>query len=124
MEQKQERNSYRKINGCTHPPSLPMIVAIILVIIIIVLHALVIGAIVQIDHAILSILLAFNYVFLVVVSIDYLILVLTDPADPRLLEEDYDEKEKNLDMLVMCKFCEKRVHIYSYHCRTCKRCVD
>ena len=46
MEPEKERKAYRKINGCTHPPSLAMIIAIILITIIIVLHALVIGAIV------------------------------------------------------------------------------
>jgi hypothetical protein len=63
-----------------------MIIALLLVIIIIVLHALVIRAIADINHAVLSILLAFNYVFLVAMSVDYLILVLTDPADPRLYD--------------------------------------
>ena len=124
MEAQKERKSYHKINGCSSPPSLAMIIALLLVVIIIVLHALVIGAIADINHAILSILLAFNYVFLAVMAVDYLILVLTDPADPRLYDEGFEEKEKDLDMLIMCKFCEKRVHIYSYHCRTCKRCVD
>ncbi len=124
MEPQKGRKRYHKINGCSHPPSLAMIVALLLVVIIVVLHALVVGAIADINHAILSVLLAFNYVLLAVMAVDYLILVLTDPADPRLYEENFQEKEKDLDLLVMCNFCEKRVHIYSYHCRTCKRCVD
>lgn len=124
MELQKERKSYHKVNGCSHPPSLAMIIALALVAIIIVLHALVIGAVVDINHAVLSLLLAFNYVFLAVMVVDYMILVLTDPADPRLYDDDFEEREKDLDLLVMCNFCERKVHIYSYHCRTCKRCVD
>lgn len=41
------------------------------------------------------------YVFLVVVSIGYLIFVLIDPADPHMLKENYEEKKKNVDLLVI-----------------------
>ena len=76
---------YKKKNGCTKKPSLAMLLTIFVVIVLIVLHALIIKSITEIDHAILTLLLAFNYVTLFVVAKDYFILLLGDPVDPRLL---------------------------------------
>ena len=66
-----------------------MLFTIFVGIVLIVLHALVINSIVQIDHAVLDVLLAFNYLTLLVVAIDYFILLLGDPVDPRLLTDHF-----------------------------------
>ena len=66
-----------------------MLFTIFVAIVLIVLHALIIKSIVQIDHVFLAVLLAFNYLTLFVVAIDYFILLLGDPVDPRLLTDHF-----------------------------------
>ena len=66
-----------------------MLFTIFVVIVLIVLHALIIKSITQINHTILTLLLAFNYVTLFVAAIDYFIILLGDPVDPRLLTNHF-----------------------------------
>jgi hypothetical protein len=101
-----------------------MLLTIIIMTTLIILHALIIRSIGEIAHPILSVLLAFNYVTLVVASIDYFILLLVDPVDPRLLTNNFVETEMNKTLLVYCSACRKNVHAYSYHCKVCRRCAD
>lgn len=101
-----------------------MIITLMLMIALIILHALLVGRIFTISHPILFILFAFNYVFLVAVMIDYFILLTLDPVDPRLLTDDFVESERDKKLLVYCTVCCKNVHVYSYHCKACKRCAD
>lgn len=101
-----------------------MLFTLFIMSILIILHALIIESIVEIGHPVLSVLLAFNYVTLGVISIDYFILVLVDPVDPRLLTNNFVETEMNKKLLVYCSSCRKNVHVYSYHCKVCQRCAD
>jgi hypothetical protein len=101
-----------------------MLFTFFLMIALIVLHAFIVDTIARIANPILSFLLAFNYVLLVAVSVDYFILLTLDPVDPRLLTNDYDESERDKKLLVYCTACNKNVHVYSYHCRTCGRCAE
>jgi len=66
-------------------------------------------------------LFALNYLAAVLVGIDYLVLLLGDPSDPRLADPSYQE---NNQILVNCHQCCALVSQKSYHCNTCKRCVD
>lgn len=61
-----------------------MIFTLIVMIGTIVLHALLVDSIARIGNAILSVLMAFNYVTLLVVAVDYVILLTVDPVDPRV----------------------------------------
>jgi palmitoyltransferase ZDHHC1/11 len=101
-----------------------MIFTLLIMFTIIALHALIIQSVVEISHPILYFLLAFNYVMLVVVAVDYFILLIVDPVDPRLLTNDYQERENDKKLLVYCTACRRNVHVYSYHCKVCKRCAD
>lgn len=67
---------------------------------------------------------AFHYFTLLIIIINYIFLLLIDPVDPRLLTENYEEKEKDKNLLVYCPTCQKNVHVYSYHCKRCQRCVE
>ena len=116
--------AYQKTNAWTRKPSWQMIITLMLMIALIVLHALLVNRILAISHPILLVLFAFNYVFLLAVMIDYLILLTVDPVDPRLLVQDFVESERDRKLLVYCTVCRKNVHVYSYHCKSCQRCAE
>lgn len=112
---------YRKVNGCSLPLSKAQIVTIVLLVVTVVLGVSLIPQILKNSLPILYVLTAFNYSFLIFSVVDYLVLVLMDPADPRLKDPTYKRKNEKLQF---CKECEAFVDIVSYHCKICKRCVE
>ena len=68
-----------------------MIIAIIIFLAIFVIHILIIPAIILISQTLLYILLAFNYILVTLAAIDYTILLILDPSDPRLKDSNFEE---------------------------------
>ncbi len=98
--QSQNRKKYKKTNGCSRLPSLPMIGAVIFMVTLIVLHATIVSDIVGLGKAILTLMMVFSYLVLVIIIFDYVCLIISDPVDPRLLDESFTERAK--DLLVWC----------------------
>lgn len=75
---------YEKVNGCSRPLPLAMILAIIIMAVILILGFTLMPTIVSLNLPILNLLAAFDYFFILAILADYFVLLLTDPADPRL----------------------------------------
>jgi len=75
----------------------------------------------DLGYTILYILYGANYLVLLFVLVEYFILSLSDPSDPRLKDPSYTEPDEKL---VHCLKCEKNVSEKSHHCSTCNRCVE
>jgi hypothetical protein len=86
----QSRKKYIKVNGCSRAPSAMQIVGIALMLIIIILQACIVGSIVTISNAVLTVLMAFSYLLLAIIVFDYVWLVFSDPVDPRLLDVPFN----------------------------------
>jgi hypothetical protein len=76
---------YEKVNGCSRPLPLAMILAIITIVVILILGFTLMPTIVSLNLPILNLLAAFDYFFIFAIIGDYIVLLLTDPADPRLV---------------------------------------
>ena len=99
----QDQNTYKKVNGCSQPPSLPQIVSAFIFIIAIALHSVLITTILEIESSIIFFIFALHYVILVAVITDYIIITLSDPVDSRLLEsEESTKKYETVKELVFC----------------------
>ena len=118
----QNRKKYKRTNGCSRAPSWPQVAAALFMVGIVVLQAIIVREIVGVGSAILTLMLVFSYLLLAIIVCDYVWLIISDPVDPRLLDEPFTERAK--EMLVWCEDCKANVHIYSYHCKRCQRCVE
>jgi len=65
--------------------------------------------------------MGFDNYFILAIITDSLLLMLSDPADPRLIDQDYYRKGEKLQF---CQDCSAQVDVLSYHCKVCCRCVE
>ena len=61
-----------------------------------------IPSIVDLNSYLIYALLGVNYVFAILMVIDYFILLLGDPSDPRLSDPNYSEPKQ---ILLFCQYC-------------------
>lgn len=83
---------YRSVNGCSKPAPIAQILAISLHIVVLVLVINFLPAVIQ-THLALFALMGFDFFALIIVVALYLVLLLGDPADPRLTGEQLTSQE-------------------------------
>ena len=70
----------------------------------------------------MHVIMAFSYVSLLCLIIEYARLLASDPSDPRLKDSSFQAasviEEKN------CEECKAKVASTSYHCHSCNRCAE
>lgn len=78
---------YTPVNGCSKPIPIAQILALSLQVVLLVLFGNLLPSVVHIAHPALVAVVGFDFFAFIVVAILYLVLLLRDPADPRLTNE-------------------------------------
>lgn len=116
---------YRKTNAYTTKPSLEQILTLALALLVVVLHSIfLVSPIRKIDHPILYIMLAINYILVVCLVYVYVRITIFDPVDSYIVKPGLAESEMRTKNIVECRLCRSFVHEKSYHCKRCNRCTE
>jgi palmitoyltransferase len=101
--------------------SISQILAIGLMLTIILVHSNLIPSILGLEKWAYILLFTIHYLSLILILIDYMFLLLSDPVDPLVISSDNHTNQKDT---LWCEICQSNVHVKSYHCKTCNRCVE
>ncbi len=114
---------YQPTTAYTQPPVFEQILVVVLFIVIEALHSVfVTSAAAVLDSAIMWALVGVSYGLVLLMIYDYLLLTCNDPVDDLVLKI---ERNYHPSQLKQCdEGCRCQVHVRSYHCKRCKRCVE
>jgi hypothetical protein len=87
----QSKKKYKKINGCSHSLPLWQIIALAVMAALQILNFNLITPTLELACVPLYFLFSLNYLCTALVAVDYIILLLCDPSDPRLADSNYRE---------------------------------
>ena len=93
LKVKKTPKPYQKVNGCTNSMPLWQVIGLAIFLAIETLSFNLIKTMLDLDYIHLYVLFGINNCFLIFVVIDYLILMLGDPSDPRLANSSYKEPD-------------------------------
>lgn len=95
-----------------------------LALLVVVLHSIFLAAAIRkIDHPVLWIMFAINYILVVCLVYVYVRITIFDPVDTYILEPGRAEADMRHKKIAECRLCQSYIHEKSYHCKRCNRCT-